>query len=160
MYLQPHLANAGETGHPITIDTTLDQNNAGIPPLQRSSGNVDDDNTVLRNDVITSGCMIKNLYVDREVNRIIEYYIENNLNTPIEIIRALQLFLVQGRPLEISDVNMCPEGRTNFILVNKNNLLLSAFDEIKSSKNKFIILEVQYYEEVCFDIISIYNFLI
>ena len=104
--------------------------------------------------------MIKNIYVDREVNRIIEYYIENNLNTPIEIIRALQLFLVQGRPLEISDVNMCPEGRTNFILVNKNNLLLSAFDEIKSSKNKFITLEVQYYEEVCFDIISIYNFLI
>ena len=155
----PNLDNAGETGHQITIDIILDQNNAGIPLLQRSSGNVDDDNAVLRNDAITSGCMIKNIDVDREVNGIIEYCIENNVNTPIEIIRALQLFLVQGRPLEISDVNMCSEGETNFILVNRNNLLLSAFDEIKSLKNKFIRLEVQYYEEVCFDIISIYNFL-
>ena len=134
----------------------MDQNNAGIPPLQRSSVNVDDNNAVVGNDVITGS--IRNIDVDREVNRITEYCIENNLNTPTEIIRELKLFLVQGRPLEISNVNMCPECETNFILVNRNNLLLSEFDEIKSLKNKFITLEVQYSEEVCFDIISIDNF--
>ena len=58
----------------------LDQNNADLP-LQRSSGNVDDDNGVVRNDVITGGCMIRNIDVDREVNRIKEYCIQNNLNT-------------------------------------------------------------------------------
>ena len=101
----PNLDNAGETGHQITIDITLDQNNVGIPPFQRTSGNVDDNNAVVRNDV---RCMIRNIDVDREANHITEYCIENNLNTPIEISRASQLFLVQGRPLEISDGNMCP----------------------------------------------------
>ena len=89
---------------------------------------MDDDNAVVRNDGITGGYMIRNIDVDRQVNRITEYCIENNLNAPIEIIRALQLFLIQARPrpLEISNVNMCPECETNFILVNRNNLLLSA----------------------------------
>lgn len=64
---------------------------------------MDDDNAVVRNDGITGGHMIRNIDVDRQVNRITEYCIENNLNAPIEIIRALQLFLIQARPRPSGD---------------------------------------------------------
>ena len=49
----PNLDYVGGTGHQITIDITSDENNAGIPPLQRSSGNVDHNIAVVRNNVIT-----------------------------------------------------------------------------------------------------------
>ena len=104
-----------------TVSTTLSLQNSQFP----------DNIAVVRNNVIT-WCMIRYIDGDSEVNCIIEYCLENNLNTPVEITRALQLFLVQGRPLEIPDVNMCPESEAKFILVNKNNLLIFAFDQTKS----------------------------
>ena len=66
----------------------------------------------------------------------------------IEVLRSVQAALVVGRDLEIRSPDQCPEGTTNFILVDRQNLLRTAFDEINGLLNKFYTLEVQFYNEV------------
>ena len=56
--------------------------------------------------------------------------------------------MVQGRPLEIGDALQCIDRETNFIMVDKSNLLNTATEEIQHLENKFLILEVQFFTEV------------
>ena len=44
----------------------------------------------------------------------------------------------------------CSSGETNFILVNRDKLLDTAFDELKFHSNYRVTLEVQFYDEVSF----------
>lgn len=79
-----------------------------------------------------------------------------NIINPVEILRAAQKLWVKGRALELEDLSHAPpEGETNFILVDRVNLLDTAFEELKSLKDFFTTLEVQFYDEVyfslCFD---------
>ena len=66
----------------------------------------------------------------------------------MEILRYLQSVVVTGRKLEIEDTTQCVEGETNFILVNRNDLIESAFDEIDSISDIRKTLEVHFYDEV------------
>ena len=67
---------------------------------------------------------------------------------PVEVLRYMQKTLLKGRQLEVSDVSVNPTGDTNFILVDRNNLITSAFEELKDIKDFSITLEVQFYNEV------------
>lgn len=71
----------------------------------------------------------------------------------IEILKVAQSVLIEGRQLELTDVNNPPEGETNFILIDRNNILETSFDELTNLSNKFIILEVQFYNEVGYFVI-------
>ena len=53
-----------------------------------------------------------------------------------------------GRALEIVNVSESLEGDVNFILVNRYNLLETAFDEIQLIENPRLTLQVQFYGEV------------
>ena len=44
--------------------------------------------------------------------------------------------------------HQCDKGNTNFISVSRDNLLSTAFQEIKELKNYRLTLEVQFYAEV------------
>ena len=68
---------------------------------------------------------------------------------PVECLRMLQKNLVWGRKLEITDLTADNSGATNFIMVDRGNLLETGFEELKSLNNKFLTLEVQFYGEVC-----------
>ena len=69
-------------------------------------------------------------------------------NNPAEILRHLQTLLVCERALEVTSHDSCPEGLTNFVMIDRQNLLKTAFEEIQSLENKLITLEVQFYNEV------------
>ena len=69
-------------------------------------------------------------------------------NNPAEILRHLQTSLVCGRALEVTCQDNCPEGLTNFVMIDRQNLLRTAFEEIQSLENKLITLGVQFYNEV------------
>ena len=56
--------------------------------------------------------------------------------------------MVTGRPLEIQDVSQCIDGDTNFVMVDRLNLLTTARDEIESLTNLRPTLEIQLYNEV------------
>ena len=58
--------------------------------------------------------------------------------------------LVTGRSLEITDLTVCPEGETSFILVNRADILTTGFEELKGIQGRFKTLEVQFYNEVIF----------
>ena len=88
------------------------------------------------------------LTVDGTVDRMVEYCLQNNINNPVEILRCLQKEIVTVQPHEVTDVTQCSSGETNFILVDRNKSLETAFDELKSHNNYRVTLEVQFYGEV------------
>ena len=86
--------------------------------------------------------------VDEVVEKAVEYCRRNDINNPVEILRCLQLNMVTGRALEVEFAHEEKTGETNFILVDRQNLLQTALDEISSLKNFRKTLEVQFYNEV------------
>ena len=72
----------------------------------------------------------------------------------MEILRYIQSQLVRGRALDVEDVSRCEGGATSYILIDRQQLLETAFDEIPALENKFLTLEVQFYGEVCFQLLQ------
>ena len=56
--------------------------------------------------------------------------------------------LVQGRLLDIEDVTQCISGATNFIMVDRSDLMNTVLKEIQHVSNKFVTLDMQFYNEV------------
>lgn len=88
--------------------------------------------------------------VDEIVDKVVAYCLQHDISNPVEILRCLQKEIVTGQPLELTDVTQCSSGETNFILVNRDKLLDTAFDELKFHSNYRVTLEVQFYDEVSF----------
>ena len=91
---------------------------------------------------------IKDIIIDKEIVDIIEHCKTKDLNNPVEVLKYMQTRLVQGRPLEIEDVTQCISGATNFIMVDRSDLINTGLEEIQHISNKFVTLEVQFYNEV------------
>ena len=66
----------------------------------------------------------------------------------VEILKYLQKKLLSGRVLDVEDPTISLDGKTNFIMVDRNNILETGFDESASLQDKFITLKVQFYNEV------------
>ena len=90
--------------------------------------------------------------IDNDVNRIIEDVVkickENNITSTKEVIRLMQSKVVQGRSLEIESVDICPEGATNYMLVDRYHILDTGMEQINGLENPFLTLDVQFYGEV------------
>ena len=98
--------------------------------------------------ILNSENKIKDIIIDKEIVDIIEHRKTKDLNTPVEVLKYMQTRLVQGRPLEIEDVTQCISGATNFIMVDRSDLMNTGLEEIQYVSNKFVILEVHFYNEV------------
>ena len=79
---------------------------------------------------------------------VIEYCKSHNVEDAVEILRCLQNIMVEGRALSIQDPTSFDDGETNFIMVDRYNILKTSFDEVKCLKNLRKTLEVQFYGEV------------
>ena len=87
--------------------------------------------------------------ISEEIHGIIMYCHEKNLaDNPVELLRCMQMRLVKGRALDVRNVAECEEGATSWIMVDRQKLLETGFDEIQLLPNKFLTLEVQFYNEV------------
>ena len=98
--------------------------------------------------ILNSENKIKYIIIDKEIVDIIEHCKTKNLNNLVEILKYMQTRLVQGRSLEIEDVTQCISGATNFIMVDRSDLINTGLEEIQHISNKFVTLEVQFYNEV------------
>nr|XP_034330272.1 uncharacterized protein LOC117690353 [Crassostrea gigas] len=85
------------------------------------------------------------------IAKAIDYCISESIQDPVEILRYLQSVIVCGRQLEITDTTQCDEGDTNFIIVDRNNILETGFEEVNSISNLQKTLEVQFYDETAID---------
>lgn len=72
------------------------------------------------------------------------------MNNPVEILRLLQRDIVQGRLLDVEDGAEALVGETTFIAVDRENMLETGFDEIRSLPTAELrkTLQVQFYNEV------------
>ena len=94
--------------------------------------------------------------IDEKIAETVKHCRENGFcDNAVEILRSLQTRLVVGRDLEITSPDQCPEGATNLIMIDRQNILKTAFEEITSLETKHITLEVQFYNEVSSEAISL-----
>ena len=89
--------------------------------------------------------------VETIVNNAIEHLVNEKIDNPVEMLRYLQLVLITGRKLDIdaTDDTISSSGETNFINIDRLNIIETAFDEVKAIVNPRLTLEVQFYDEVC-----------
>lgn len=114
----------------VTVDLTSDD-----PHEDGSNNQVLDDSSV--QDPIA-----------KAVYNTVSHCKQHNLENPCEVLHCAQKEIVYGRPLEVTDPDECLEGETNFILVDRDNILTTSFDEINSIADLRKTLEVQFYNEV------------
>ena len=86
--------------------------------------------------------------VDHIATEAVEFIKSKNIVNPVEMLRYLQRVIVSGRPLEVEYPTVYVEGVTNYIFVNRNQLLQRAFDEIIYLEDLRPTLEVDFYNEV------------
>ena len=87
---------------------------------------------------------------DLDFQNVIDTFITENKaeQNPTLILKRMQEIFVEGRPLEITDEGVCPEGETSLLFVDRQNLWETGSDELKLLENKRFTLEVQFYNEV------------
>ncbi|KAL5013702.1 hypothetical protein ScPMuIL_007972 [Solemya velum] len=90
--------------------------------------------------------------IDEVIETCVTFLKNENVEDPVDILRYLQSRIVTGRPLELTDPTTTVEGDTNFILVDRNNILETSFEEIEGLTNLRPTLEVQFYEEGAVDL--------
>ena len=89
--------------------------------------------------------------IEEAVNSCSKSCKEGNIQNPFEILRSAQQHIVQGRPLDISLPSQPLEGETNFISINRYDVLTSAIEEIRAIENLRLSLEVSFYGEIAGD---------
>ena len=70
---------------------------------------------------------------------------------PTEMLRYLQKKIVSGRPLKVTNSSRILEGETNFITVDRHNILETTFEELKHVADPRVTFEVQFYGEQAVD---------
>lgn len=123
------IADSGMNTNLVTVDLTSDDQQ------DVSDGQVFDDSSM--QDLII-----------KAVNNTVSHCKQHNIENPCEVLRYAQKEIVYGRPLEVTNPDECLEGDTNFILVDRNNILTTSFDEINNIADLRKTLEVQFYNEV------------
>ena len=70
---------------------------------------------------------------------------------PTEMLRYLQKKIFSWRPLEVTNSSQVLEGETNFITVDRHNILETTFEELKHVADPRVTFEVQFYGEQAVD---------
>lgn len=100
-----------------------------------------------------ASAQVEDVIVEENLSYVIEKCItaieDQSISDPVHMLRLLQSKIVTGRKLELTDENSTIEGKTNFILVDRENLLQTAFEEISCIGDLRFTLEVNFYGEVC-----------
>lgn len=127
----PDTAASFASNSAIALDVSITETSL---PTTSSTTNSDDDK----------------MTVNEVVVKTVQYCRKNDINNPVEILRCLQLNMVTGRALEVKFAHEEKVGETNFIMVDRQNLLQTALDEISCLQDFRKTLEVQFYNEVMF----------
>ena len=67
------------------------------------------------------------------------------------MLRYLQRKIERGRPLDMTDDATILEGDTNFIAVDRDNILDTTFEELKTVEDPRVTFQVDFYGEMAQD---------
>ena len=80
-----------------------------------------------------------------------KFCLEKRMSDPVDILRYYQSKILMGKKLDIEDISEGTEGDSNFVVIDRENVLIeTAIEEISGFDNLRICLEVQFAGEVCF----------
>ena len=111
------------------------------PPLKSRSKEIESNREKTLSD------NTKNQPVDLLAKDCVNYFKSIGIENPVEILRYVQSLIVTGRPLDVQDVTVSVEGETNFILINRQDVLRSALEEVQFLKDPRLTLAVGFYGE-------------
>lgn len=77
---------------------------------------------------------------------------KQSLSDPVEILRFLQQQLIKGRAMDVVDDNSSPEGETNYITVDRSNIVKTTFAEFESIDDYCKTFEVDFMGEEARDL--------
>ena len=72
---------------------------------------------------------------------------ERDLGNLIEMLKCVQKFILQGRPLDVSSLSQPLDAETNFACIDRYQVLKSAKEELNDIENPRLTLEVSFYGE-------------
>ncbi|CAB4022009.1 leucine-rich repeat-containing DDB_G0290503 isoform X2 [Paramuricea clavata] len=85
--------------------------------------------------------------IDERYQTIIAEFPSDMNDTSSEMLRYYQGKVHRGRPLDIVDEYTALEGETNFITVDRENILQTTFEELKEIEDPAVTFEVDFYSE-------------
>ena len=145
--------NAREPSYTVATSTPPSNDNNNNVLSTRDYDNVEDlttDDNTAQTDLVEIQETFNNNPTSEKIKTVISTIKDSQSDEkPIEILRTMQLLLMKGRALEVTNPEVCEEGETNFIIVDRNDILATGFEEIKAIEDLFMTLEVQFYDEVC-----------
>ena len=100
--------------------------------------------------------------MDKLAEEAVAYCQENDISNPSEILRVIQNKFVKGRNLEVERVDAVSEGMTQYILVDRNSIIVTAFEELKEVALMDLrkTLQVDFYGEVCVYYIQLFSYIV
>lgn len=75
----------------------------------------------------------------------IKHCTAKGIENPVEILRYAQGCIVTCRKLDVQNFTDSIEGDTNYILINRHDVLGTAIEEIKATENPRLALEISFY---------------
>ena len=84
-------------------------------------------------------------------DKIISEFPASAIVEPTEMLRYLQRKIGRGRPLDMTDEASVLEGDTNFIAVDRDNILDTTFEELKTVQDPRVTFQVDFYGEMAQD---------
>ena len=76
---------------------------------------------------------------------------ERDVSNPVEILKCAQKFILQGHPLDVTSLSQPLDGETNFVCIDRYQILKSAKEEVNDIVNPRLTLEVSFYGEAAND---------
>ena len=76
---------------------------------------------------------------------------ERDVSNPTEILKCAQKFILQGHPLGVTSLSQPLDGETNFVCIDRYQVLKSAKEELNDIENPRLTLEVSFYGEAAND---------
>ena len=83
--------------------------------------------------------------------KIVSDFPSASIAEPTEMLRYLQSKIVRGRSLDVTDDATILVGATNCIAVDRDNILETTFDELRSVEDPRITFQVEFYGELAQD---------
>lgn len=109
---------------------------------------VGDNQHVVNQDLLDSADARAPLKADQ----LIEEIHKQGLSDPLEMLRFLQKELVQGRDLDVTSESELKEGETNYIRIDRYDILKTTFTELRSIENFHIKFDVDFLGEKARDL--------
>lgn len=129
---------------PLGTTTSESQDSSTVTSAPNATTSLSSNST---NALVVSNSDDDKMTVDEVVKKTVQYCRKNDISNPVEILRCMQLNMVTGRALEVEFAHEEILGETNFIMVDRQNLLQTALDEISCLQDFRKTLEVQFYDE-------------